>query len=228
LIAKSPNKNITKNSNYIWAYGSSSVISGIVPRHAVYGSISIDFTTMNSTSTNNLNDIPLFNIKNSSLIHGILMTTSWTIIPFSAIFIARYLKNIMGKWWYYTHLYLMLLATIISTIGILFIILTSTPPHFSNPHKIIGFVILIDSIIQVVSGFISNHLWFTERKFVPWWDKLHWWNGRILFILALANVYLGLLLMESVSTLFIIFFVSIGILVVVLIVGQFFIRKKNK
>ena len=41
-------------------------------------------------------------------------------------------------------------------------------------------------------GVVSNKLWF-PNKVPTWWpDKLHWWLGRAVACLAIANLFLGL------------------------------------
>ena len=53
-------------------------------------------------------------------------------------------------------------------------------------------VVVISTLIQIGLGFVSNALWTPDRKSIPWWDKLHWWFGRLLFLLAIVNTYLGI------------------------------------
>ncbi|KAJ3125632.1 hypothetical protein HK098_008360 [Nowakowskiella sp. JEL0407] len=232
LNANAPNKPIAKGSvNYIIAMGSTrpatDVSTSSFSKHDEYTTFSFDFLNLaaGSTASGSATGGPIFVVANKNLIHGIMMTIAWTVCPMTGIFVARYLKDVMGKWWYYTHVGLLLGGSVLlSTAGIVFIVLTSSPPHFSlsNPHKPIGLAIGIDAVLQAVLGFICNHMWSPDRTSVPWWDKVHWWNGRLLTILALVNVYLGLRLMTADPPFIIAFFVFVGVGVAALIAGQFF------
>lgn len=55
-----------------------------------------------------------------------------------------------------------------------------------------GLFITVSTVVQIILGFISNARWTPDRKSIPWWDKLHWWFGRAVFILAIANCYIGI------------------------------------
>ncbi|KAJ1569633.1 hypothetical protein HK096_002467, partial [Nowakowskiella sp. JEL0078] len=235
LTVASPDKAITAGKmNYIYAvstrHPTSDVASSTFLEHDTYGTFSFDFLTLppanqtnQTTSDSGSSGGPIFTVANKNLIHGVLMTISWVLCPIIGIFVARYLKDVLGKWWYYTHVIVMFGGSLLlSTTGILFIVLTSSPPHFSldSAHKPIGLAIGIDAIIQTVLGFICNHLWSPERRTVPWWDKVHWWNGRLLTVLALVNVYLGLSLANADLAFVITFFVIVGISIAAIVAGQ--------
>ena len=64
-------------------------------------------------------------------------------------------------------------------------------------HVIIGFVIVVMMLAQGYLGYVSDKKFSLERTSIPWWDKLHWWVGRSLFLFGIVNVYIGILIFES-------------------------------
>ncbi|KAJ3120186.1 hypothetical protein HK098_004801 [Nowakowskiella sp. JEL0407] len=231
LVASPPNKAIVKGSmSFIACYGlsrpASDSPSSTFSKHDERYTFTFDFLTVNSGGGNSNNTTPgsdggsIVKLQNYALIHGILMAVAWLFLPVFGIFIARFLKNVMGKAWYHAHLTIMFLSTLISLAGIILVILSAQPPYFSNLHQILGLIIGIDSILQTVLGFVSNRLFSPERESVPWWDMLHWWNGRVLVIAALVNVYIGMNNGGLESAYYIVYFVWIGISVAAFIAGQ--------
>ncbi|KAI8921782.1 hypothetical protein BC831DRAFT_475424 [Entophlyctis helioformis] len=132
-------------------------------------------------------------------IHGIMMVIAWGVAPFVGIYIARYLKAALGVWWYRLHLICMLVFCMLFTlVGTLLLFLYKTPPHFSGDyHRLFGLLVTVAVLIQVVLGFVSNAMFSPDREAVPWWDKLHWWFGRLLFIAALGCVFFGIQLYQN-------------------------------
>ncbi|KAJ3269091.1 hypothetical protein HDV01_001864 [Terramyces sp. JEL0728] len=168
-----------------------------------YGSFSFDFTTSTNTTTTG-NTQPFltpsggYTYQQVVGIHGVFMFIAWAVSPFFGIFCARYLKNALGQNWYRLHVLFMGVTCGIATIvSFILIVLFIQPPHFDEKHKVIGLVIVIVLIGQVILGYVSNAKWDENRKDIPWWDKLHWWVGRAVFLLAVVNVYLGIDLYED-------------------------------
>ncbi|KAJ3324075.1 hypothetical protein HDV06_000616 [Boothiomyces sp. JEL0866] len=132
------------------------------------------------------------------LVHGVSMFLAWVIAPFVGIFVARYLKAQLGHVWYIVHKIVMgVLVALVTVASVIFIALFYTPPHFSNgtllgdTHVKVGLTILVLVVLQVLVGVVSNQLFDKERQTVLWWDRLHWWAGRLLTLLGVFNVYLG-------------------------------------
>ena len=124
--------------------------------------------------------------------HGSLMFLAWGVAPFFGIFVARYLKNVLGVWWYRLHLGLMFGITGVFTAISFILIVLYQPYHFKGVHSKIGLAVMIVTVLQIILGYVSNAMWTPDRKEISVWDKVHWWVGRSIFILAIANVYLGL------------------------------------
>ncbi|KAJ3109864.1 hypothetical protein HDU97_000094 [Phlyctochytrium planicorne] len=165
-----------------------------------------DLTVMMGTNTTGMDSITIdeggkpfldFGVLKSdayvNYVHGVLMFIAWGVAPFAGIFVARYLKDRLGIWWFRLHVFLMAgVCGGLTIAGFLIKLLTKTPPHFKSPHEIIGLTIIVSLFVQSILGVVSDRLWSPDRPDVPWWDKLHWWFGRLSFLLALANLFVGL------------------------------------
>ncbi|KAJ1563945.1 hypothetical protein HK096_010318 [Nowakowskiella sp. JEL0078] len=228
LVVSAPNKVIIPGTmSYIYAYSSNHPNSdnqtSLIKKHDNYGSFSFNFLDF-SKSNRYVSADQILPTKNTIVIHGVIMTLAWVVFPFLGIFVARHLKPSLGKWWYHIHVGLMFCGvTLLSLVGIIFIVIFSSPPHFSleSPHKPLGLMIGIDSILQTFLGFACNVLYVPDREKVPWWDILHWWNGRLLVVLSLLNYFIGLNL-ANVSLVFkVTFFGIVAISIGALIAGHF-------
>jgi hypothetical protein len=211
---------ITPNSQYIFAYADGRAMqpdspASNFPKHSSVGKIQgVNFLSVlatNSTgeSTKSEQTKPIIDTdaKSYKLIiqaHGILMFIAWAVAPFLGIFIARYLKDLLGVWWYRLHLFVMLGVTGLFTLASFTLMVlymqgrhlgVVLPEGFAgNSHTRLGLVVTLITVIQVILGFVSNALWTPTRTSVPWWDKVHWWIGRLVFLFGLMNTYTGLYL----------------------------------
>jgi hypothetical protein len=68
-------------------------------------------------------------------IHGFFMFFAWGVLPFIAIYIARFMKH-LGHKWYLLHMGIMLFAAVLTIIAFFLIVLCKPPPHFSGPHRV--------------------------------------------------------------------------------------------
>lgn len=142
-------------TNYLYGIGSSppngnpdspSSSFGI---HTSFGVFAADLTfpvanggTFQSTGSGSTSTPPtLTNIDKLTinLIHGVIMFLAWGVGPYVGIFIARFLKDALGVWWFRLHLGIMLVVTGFGTIIALILeYLYSNGPHFQNSaHKVI-------------------------------------------------------------------------------------------
>ncbi|KAJ3115700.1 hypothetical protein HDU96_000179 [Phlyctochytrium bullatum] len=136
---------------------------------------------------------PLKDNKYTNLVHGVVMFVAWGVAPFVGIFIARYLKDALGVWWFRLHVFFLFIVTMLLTVAGFFIrFLTKTPPHFKSNHEIIGLVVVIGAIVQCVLGVVSDRLYSPARHSAPSCDQVHWWLGRGLVILGIVNIFLGI------------------------------------
>jgi hypothetical protein len=164
-----------------------------------------------------------------NMIHGILMTFAWCVAPYIGVFIARYLKDVLGVWWYRLHVALMLGGSgMVSVAALVLKILYTKPPHFTTLHQRMGLALEAALVLQIVLGFVSNALWKPTRTTIPWWDQLHWWLGRVCLGLGVVVVSLGFpeynhaTSGEPISMLLVVLFWTwIGLFLVAMLAGQF-------
>ena len=202
----------TASSRFIYGYSDSTPSSiddpqSSFPKHRSYGTLpAANLLAVNAAAGNGSTNVaigapPAEPIVSSTpeqyrtvvAAHGILFFIAWACAPFLGVFIARYLKDRLGHWWYRLHLTIMLGVTgLFSLISFILIILFKRPEHFDSIHSQIGIAVIAITIGQIVSGFVSNALWTPDRESIPWWDQAHWWVGRSVMVLGIVNVYLGL------------------------------------
>lgn len=205
----------------IWAYSNSPVSGGNPDIHDERGSF--EYNVFENVA---FGGTPV-EVKNSGLnrttgvvTHGVLMFIAWGLCSHIAIFVARFMKAKLGGAWFKIHRGLFVLVSILSIVGFVLIYM-ATAAHFANTHAIIGLVVLILMVAQTVLGFVIDKLFDAARSAIPWWDKLHWWLGRLLAVGAPVNIILGLL-EYNVSNIYITLFVVSWVFFIVLFAyGQF-------
>ena len=133
-----------------------------------------------------------------SRIHGILMWISWVIIPFIAIFCARYLKCYLGSYWFSLHWFLFgIVSLTLTTVGFFIIYVKMKSPHFSghsllkDSHVKLGLIVPLMMIFQICLGLLAHYYFDPTRSKVTTVDKVHWWIGRLVVLLGIINVTLG-------------------------------------
>ncbi|KAJ3312332.1 hypothetical protein HDV04_003225 [Boothiomyces sp. JEL0838] len=214
---------LTNSSIYSYAYADHPVRTPTDPntsfdihdKHGGFGPL--DFTTLKVTNSNGTVPAPKvvagpssgilvlpddFSYSTLVTIHAYLLMFAWIVCPFIGIYIARYLKTALGIWWLRLHTLFMLVGVCICSVtGILFIFLYRPGPHFgmdgNNPHKLIGILVTGLLFAQMILGVVSDQLFEVNRTSIPWYDRAHWWLGRLTFLAALVNMYFGFSLFKS-------------------------------
>ncbi|KAI9172972.1 hypothetical protein H9P43_007103 [Blastocladiella emersonii ATCC 22665] len=155
------------------------------------------------------------------LVHGILMAVAWSVISFTAIFFARFMKGKLPSKWFPIHRALFLLAIVMTIVAFGLVVGTnSSGDHFTTTHGLIGFLVFIASLLQLILGFVIDKLFDPARTKVPFHDKLHWIAGYFLAVAAPVNVVLGHLSYETPTALFVVNLVVFGLYVALFAVGQ--------
>jgi hypothetical protein len=164
-----------------------------LPQHNSYGTFQIDLFKPSSV-------VVLGDVDYLVLGHGILMALAWVVCAPFGVFVARYLKNRMGSSWFSWHRGIFLLVACLTILGFGLIEadkggITSSnlSTHFTDIHGIIGLVICFAMLVQIILGYVIDKLWNSERTAPPLHDKIHWWFGRIVALLAIVNLYLGVI-----------------------------------
>jgi hypothetical protein len=179
----------TSSSTFIYALGKrgpsdSASVSSAFPIHDVYGKLgNLDFTTFHAGigsngggSDSSILQLPEWADYTTVIrIHGYAMIYAWLLCPILGIFIARYLKDRLGNWWFRLHVFFMVVGCALGSIGAaLLIFLFKSGPHFSSSasaHPLLGLLVTITMIIQIMLGVASDKLFSPDRDSVPWWDK---------------------------------------------------------
>ncbi|TPX68084.1 hypothetical protein SpCBS45565_g03379 [Spizellomyces sp. 'palustris'] len=212
----SPGNNLpaiqSASQGFIWAgyVGAPPTSATTVPRHTARGTTTgnlVDGSTAfsgaqpNGTTSNVVHDAAA-NTGTLIQAHGVLMFLGWVVLAPMAIVIARFFKPTLGVWWFRLHWALMLLAAGVFTyvgFGLVYhVVGVKGESHFNvkgnGAHVVFGLLIIILSAPQLALGWIIDRLFNPTRNYIPWWDKVHWWLGRIVFLLALINIPFGIAL----------------------------------
>ncbi|KAJ3058276.1 hypothetical protein HDU99_006887, partial [Rhizoclosmatium hyalinum] len=143
-----------------------------------------------------------YDMNNDRLIiaHGALMGIAWVFLAPAGIAVARYLKgaahsnddvSLVAWTWFRLHYILFALVFIFNMIAFGLIYKVTDSDHFdvaeNGAHVGIGLFVWIAIFVQMVLGVIINYLYNS-----PWWDHIHHWLGRVLFILCVVNIPLGI------------------------------------
>ncbi|KAJ3406737.1 hypothetical protein HDU80_010566 [Chytriomyces hyalinus] len=208
--------------------GTPSVPSSSFRKHEFRGQFNVDVSKLGQSSGEGAGSTPVVDLV---LQHGIFMFLGWCVLPPIAIFVARYLKFRLGHVWYLTHTGIMLfgVSACIAT-ALVCVEVNLAPgktPFITTPHGILGATLCFAIYpMQVVFGFMSNALFNAERECVPWWDRMHWWVGRVAVVLAVVNVQLGLTLFEASSGVVGLFWAFIVLVVVGVggFVGEYWLK----
>ncbi|KAI0239464.1 hypothetical protein L0F63_003503 [Massospora cicadina] len=189
----------TDANDMIWAFSNDeSQADGKLGRHTDRGSLRYSFQG------------PVAQGPSPAILwHGALMLIAWLILPALAIFTARFLKNRLGPRWLTLHQSAFFSAALLAVISII-LVAVKNGNVLDNPHAALGLLVMILFGIQIAIGVVIDKLWSPGRRSVPWQDKVHWWVGRSLFLLAIANIFYGIIILGNpsyfwVPTLFILF-----------------------
>ena len=117
------------------------------------------------------------------------------------VLIAKFFKH-WGHKWYVLHAGLNSFAAVLTLIAVILLIATLTTPTLISPnplavaHAVSGLIIVVSgSIIQPILGKVADLRWRPDRVSVPVFpDKVHWFLGRGVSLLALVNVIIGIIL----------------------------------
>jgi len=133
---------------------------------------------------------------NNSLIvaHGALMFVAFGIAAPLAVALSRYGR---GRDWMQSHWWLMLAVGVIAFaafwLAFSYIFITQIPNFMpSDPHSILGLIILVLFFTQVILGAINHSLYTPARKSTPIQNWVHIVLGYLIILLGGANVAVGI------------------------------------
>jgi len=128
--------------------------------------------------------------------HGVLMGTAYALLFPLGLIVARYGKSETGLW-FKVHFFLQNYAFIIMLVGVIIgYTLPTSYLHFKSftYHGALGTAIFIFTVIQVVMGYARPHKEKGEPLSLPRriFEFIHHWLGRIILILAIAQIAAGI------------------------------------
>ncbi|OMP01910.1 Cytochrome b561, eukaryote [Corchorus capsularis] len=126
--------------------------------------------------------------------HGILTMLSWGILMIIGAIVARYMKQ-WDPLWFYSHAVFQSCAFILGIFGMLsgFVLEDRLNTEVST-HKALGIFIIALASLQVTALFVRPG---KESKVRKYWNWYHHTAGRLLIVLAIANVFYGIHLGEE-------------------------------
>ncbi|GMI66320.1 hypothetical protein like AT3G07570 [Hibiscus trionum] len=173
------------------------------------------------TGTTSRTSSPHWRLRKS---HGILCMVSWGILMFIGAIVGRYFRQ-WDPLWFYAHLVTQFCAFLLGIFGIITgFVLEDRLGEDVDTHKALGVFILVLGCLQVMAVFARPG---KESKVRKYWNWYHHNGGRILIGLAIANVFYGIHLGDEGTAWNASFAVVISILVLVSLVLEFNLWRKN-
>ncbi|KAK7349454.1 hypothetical protein VNO77_06833 [Canavalia gladiata] len=172
-------------SRLIYAFGPNGIFpsapSFALTQHQDKVSITLNYATGSSAS-----EIPYMNLKRS---HGVLNILGWGILIIMGAIVARYFKE-WDPFWFYFHASVQSLGFVLGVIGVISgLVLNNQLRIDVSLHKALGIIILVLACLQIMAFVARPKKVSKTRKY---WNIYHHNMGRILIILAIANIFYGI------------------------------------
>lgn len=165
--------------------------------------------------------------------HASLMTTTFLLLIPIGIFFSRFGRKFISRW-VKIHMVLMLSTTTFPFLAaFICAYFSATPDNFTSSHTQIGLTIFLLIWIQIFLG-LTNHIIYnyrTKRNNIPlkrfWYNYIHIWLGRIVFLLGICNIPIGLNLYAVPNFYYILYAIWTFFLLCVFIILEVYARKIN-
>jgi uncharacterized membrane protein len=169
----------------LYARGSST--DGELVEHGSKGSASIDFEEDGAVA-GAAAEVEAAQEPSLARVHGWFMAACFGLLMPLGIGVARVGKK-AEPWWYYSHIALQLTAAGLMVAGcVMGFLIRGGSSRFST-HRALGITLIVALATQMLLGIArpgkASHLRRT-------WNLAHWWNGRAVLAIGIANVYVGL------------------------------------
>ena len=129
--------------------------------------------------------------ESAKIAHQVLMAVGWGIIIPLGIVGARAKNQLKAPKWYNMHRYMQAVGYVIGLIGFgLGFAITSSWETNYTVHRDLGITITVLATVQVLALLWKPQPGTTLRKY---WGPYHIWVGRATTILAIVNIYYGML-----------------------------------
>jgi len=133
--------------------------------------------------------------KDRLTIHGVLMVFAWLFVFPLGIFLVKFCKRLLLRWWFRLHM-------IIQYIGTLFVICAlilaveavaaEGEKHITNAHAILGIITVALAIIVPALGQLTSLVWTPTRKFAIFPDWLHYILGYAAPMFSCVTIFFGI------------------------------------
>mmetsp|Transcript_6064 Transcript_6064/g.7906 ORF Transcript_6064/g.7906 Transcript_6064/m.7906 type:complete len:744 (-) Transcript_6064:287-2518(-) len=185
-------------NNFIYAVGTSNTFG----YHQFRGSFKLDLSSCNSPIASSRH-LP-HKSKAAWVAHGVVATLAWAVAIPAAVTTAWF-RTIVPQTWIYIHVFCNVAGFFLTLIAFIIAVttmsLSNEPAHFSDPHHIVGLVLMLFVTFQVMNGFFRPPV---EQKKIDYgwiphtargaWHLLHRVMGVVLLLLAFWQIQNGLLL----------------------------------
>ena len=132
------------------------------------GAGEINFFTGETTSTTITTDN---GPEDRLIIHGVFMFFAWTVLFPLGIFVVRFGKRILLKWWFRLHMLIQYLAVLFIIVALILAVEAVAKggvyKHIHSAHAILGVISVSLAIVTPALGQITSLLWANTRKSVP-------------------------------------------------------------
>ncbi|KAL2964853.1 hypothetical protein AAZX31_16G026300 [Glycine max] len=172
-------------SKLIYAFGPNGVFpsapSFALAQHQDKVSITLNYATGSSATTGKS-----YNLKRS---HGLLNILGWGILIIMGAIVARYFKE-WDPFWFYFHASVQSLGFVLGIVGVISGFVLNNQLHTDvSLHKALGIIIFVLGCLQIMALLGRPK---KESKVRKYWNAYHHNMGRILIILAIANIFYGI------------------------------------
>lgn len=126
--------------------------------------------------------------------HAILMVVSWGLLLPVGVVMSMCMRVVLpAPKWFSAHKYLQMSGLLLGTVGVV-VAMAELPVHFQSVHTQMGIAIMILAWTQPLNALLRPHA-PKDTSETPCgrrvWELVHKNLGRLLCILALANIALG-------------------------------------
>jgi len=170
--------------------------------------------------------------SNLIYVHAIFMTIAFVFLIPAAIFASRFGRYAMGRRWFATHAALNGIAVCIF-LSIAFGVgwVAASPANLTHSHHKLGVIVFTLVFFQLVLGIgiallhrRSSHNTREKRSIT---DHFHRWFGRIVLLLAWAQLWDGVLFFGSPLVVYILLGIAQGLILVTYIAMEIKVKDKS-
>ena len=171
---------LSTEENYLFV-GGGEVVNKMIQYHKVTPIVSDDMISFTSVKTTQITDTLI-------LLHGSAMMTAYGVFLIVAVYTNRYMRPIFQKAWFKIHTNIAIMLLFLALLGF-GSILARQERFMKGPHEILGFMILILTLIQILLASLRPYRSHSNRKVII---IIHTVVGFFIFLLSFINILLGL------------------------------------